>query len=303
MDDIKFQYYPASVYETTPLGECSLKDMLHAIKHPKAEIVELFKQIEVASESGDKKTKDRLKSKLFYFTPCIVSDGKGRKYENIVSWTGVLLIDIDNLDTETAKELKQYLFDTYPFIIASYLSASKRGVKLLARIPQCYSTEEFKSYFYGLMVKFQWIKGMDLAPQNCSLPAYLTYDYDLLMREDATIFTDRGMKVDEFKVYEGEFEEVEASEKDRENIKNILQGSFNKITDSGHFICRNTCLSAWGFVAAGYFTEEEMEEYLFELIEDTPYLQNKLSSYKKTCIDMKRLGLSSPLILNRDEQA
>lgn len=301
LDDIKFQYYPASVYHTTPSGACSLRQMLYGIKNPKSETVEIFKQIEQASLDGDKKLKDKLKAQTVYFTPCIVSDGKGRKYENIVRWTGILLVDIDNLEPEIAKALKQYLFDTYDFVIASFLSVSKRGVKVLIRIPQVSSVEDFKSYFYGLMVNWQWIEGMDLAPQNCSLPAYLTYDYDLLMREDASVFSNRGMKIDELKVYSGEDIEVDATEEDRETIKRLIKSAFDKITDSGHYICRSSCIVGWGYCAAGYFTEEEMEEYLFELIDDNDYLSTKSKAYKKTCLDMKKVGMASPLTLQDNE--
>ncbi len=133
------------------------------------------------------------------------------------------------------------------------------------------------------------------------MPAYSTYDKELLMREDATVFEERGMKIDEFKVYSGEPIEIEASEEDREYIKNILKRSMDKITDSGHYICRSTCLSGWGYCGAGYFTEEEMEEFLFELIDDNEYLSAKSKAYKKTCLDMKSKGITSPLILNETD--
>jgi len=296
----KFQYYPASVYETTPLGICTLYDMLNAIKNPRKEIEVIFKEIEKASAEKNKKRKDELKTKLYYFNPCILTDGLGRKYTNIVSFSGILLVDIDNLEADIAISLKKYLFETYDFVIASFLSVSKLGVKLLIRCPISKTVDEFKSYFYGLMVNWQWIEGMDLAPQNPSLPAYLTYDRELLMREDATVFSERGVKIDEFKEYIGDPIEVEATEDDRIKIISILKRSFDKIDNSGHFICRSGCLAGWGYCGAGYFTEDEMQEILFELIDDTPYLQSKLKNYKQTCLDMKRIGISAPLTLKEN---
>jgi hypothetical protein len=297
IDSVKFQYYPSSVYETVPLGMCSLRDMLSAIQSPKETTLKVFKEIEEASKVGDKKLKDKLKSQLFYFNPCCVMDGTGRKYENIISYTGVLLVDIDNLDEDVAVALKKYLFDTYDFVIASFLSVSKKGVKILVRIPVALDVNDFKSYFYGLMSSWQFIKNMDFAPQNPSLPAYLTYDREILIRENPSIFNRRGIKVDEFKQYSGEKIEVEATEEDRETIIRILTSMMNKITDSGHYICRSTCILGWGYCGAGYFSEDEMQDILFDLIDSNDYLSQKPKSYKKTCLDMKNLGMSAPLTL------
>lgn len=297
LDTTKFQYYPNSVYETVPLGVCSLRDMLNAIKSPKENILTIFKEIEEASKVGDKKRKDKLKSQLFYFNPCCVMDGTGRKYENIVSYTGILLVDIDNLDEEVAIALKQYLFDTYDFVISSFLSVSKKGVKVLIRIPVVRDVKSFKSYFFGLMSSWQYIKNIDFSPQNPSLPSYLTYDREILIRENPNIFNRRGIKVDEFKEYSGERIEVNATEEDRNTIIKILTSMMNKITDSGHYICRSTCILGWGYCGAGYFTEDEMQYILFDLIDSNDYLSQKPKVYKKTCLDMKNLGISAPLTL------
>ena len=297
LSETVFQFYPNSVYETVPLGFCSLRDMLTAIKSPKEHILKVFQEIEKATKAGDKKLKDKLKSKLYYRNPCCVMDGKGRKYENIVRFTGVLLVDIDNLEEDVAKALKTYLFDTYDFVIASYLSVSKRGVKILVRIPIALDVNDFKSYFYGLMSSWQYIKNMDYAPQNPSLPAYLTYDNEILIRENPSIFDRRGIKVDEFKTYEGEKVEVEATEEDRETILRILTSMISKITDSGHYILRSTALCGWGYTGAGYFSEGEMEDVLFSLVDDNDYLSQKSKAYKKTILDMKNIGMSAPLTL------
>ena len=301
--DTKIQFYPASVYESAPIGVCTLADMLTSIKNPKPKILETFKLIEKASLEKNKKEKDRLKATLYYFTPCIWSNGNSRKYSDIVSWSGLAILDFDNLEVDQAIKLKQFIFDEYSFVIASFLSSSKQGVKAIVRIPVVKSVDEFKSYFYGLMVTFQWVLGADASAQNSSLPNYLTYDYDILIRNDATVFNKTGYKEDEFKVYEGEITIVDdVSEDDRETIKYILRKSFEKITDSGHYICRSACLAGFGYCGAGYFDTEEMREYLYELIEDTPYLQSKVKAYKQTCDDMIVRGLGSPLYLEKHAQ-
>ncbi len=40
-----------------------------------------------------------------------------------------------------------------------------------------------------------------------------------------------------------------------------------------------------------------MQDILFDLIDSNDYLSQKPKSYKKTCLDMKNLGMSAPLTL------
>ena len=88
--DTKFQYYPSDIRVVKPLGDITLYDYLYKIKNPTEQTVNLFKQIEEASSVGDLKLKAELKAKTYYFTPCIFSDGQGRSYSNIKSWTGLM---------------------------------------------------------------------------------------------------------------------------------------------------------------------------------------------------------------------
>ena len=300
--DIEFAYFPANIESKKPLGKVRLYDYLKAIKNPRPEIVQLFKEIEKASLAKDKKLKDELKSKLYYFLPCVELDGEGRSYENVVGFSGLMIVDLDNLEVEFAKEIKEYLFYTYPFVIASFLSASKKGVKLIIKIPKVQSVNQFKSLFYGLMSEWQFYKGMDFTPKNSVLANYLTYDMELLYRLDATEWTKEGIQLDEFQVYEGEIEPLEeVDEADVEKIKLILKRMFSNIVDAGHQTVRTCGLLGGGWVAYGYMSYDGMKDYLFELIESTPYLQSKLKTYKTTCIQMLNKGMLAPIKVREDE--
>jgi len=299
----EFFYFPANIESKKPIGRVTLYNYLKAIKQPKPEIVTLFKEIEKASLAGDKKLKDELKSKLYYFLPCVELDGLGRSYENVTGFTGLMIADMDNLEPNFAKELKEHLFYTYPFVIASFLSASKKGVKAIINIPKVSSINQFKSLFYGLMSEWQYYKGMDFTPKNSVLANYLTYDTELLYRLDATQWVKEGIQLDEFKEFEGEFEPLEEVDaKDVEKIKLILKRMFSNIVDAGHQTVRSASLVGGGWVAYGYISYDDMKEYLFELIEDTPYLQSKLRTYKTTCLQMLAKGMTAPLKLKEDEE-
>lgn len=299
LNSVKFNYFPANINNCNSLGEVSLGQYLKSIKLPKEDIVKSFKKIEEASLKGDKETKDKLKSKLYYFTPCVTLDGKGRGYENITGFTGIMIVDLDNLTPEFAKEIKEYLFETYPFVIASFLSASKKGVKLLIRIPKVNSTEEFKALFYGLMSEWQYYKGIDFTSKNAVLPNFLTYDKELLYRLNATEWTRKGIQLNAFPLQGKEVEPLEdVSEEDVEDIKLRLFKLFDKIVDNGHYAVRSASLLAGGWVGYGYMEYDDMLEYLFELIENTPYLQSKIKTYKRTCVEMLNKGMTSPIELN-----
>lgn len=301
--DIEFNYFPANIESKKPLGKVSLYNYLKAIKNPQEHIVDLFIAIEKASLEKNKQLKDELKSRLYYFLPCVTLDGEGRSYTNVTGFTGLMVVDLDNLEVEFAKEIKDYLFNTYPFVIASFLSASKKGVKLIIKIPKVESIEEFKSLFYGLMSEWQFYKGMDFTPKNSVLANYLSYDRELLYRLNATEWNKKGIQLEEFKEFTGEVELLEnVTEEQVAKVKLILKRMFANITDAGHNTVRSASLLGGGFAGSGYLSYDDIRDYLFELIEETPYLQTKLKTYKATCVQMISKGLTAPIKLKEDER-
>lgn len=301
--DTVFSYFPANIESKKPIGKVTLYNYLKAIKNPQPHIVDLFMEIEKASLAGNKQLKDELKAKLFYFLPCVTLDGQGRSYTNLTGFTGLMIVDLDNLDVGFAKEIKEYLFKTYSFVIACFLSASKKGVKLIIKVPIVKSIDEFKAIFYGLMSEWQFYKGMDFTPKNSVLANYLTYDRELLYRLDATEFNKKGIQLDEFKEHVGEIEILKnVTEEQVNKVKLILKRMFANIIDAGHNTVRSASLLGGGFAGSGYLSYEDMRDYLFELIEQTPYLQTKLKTYKTTCVQMLTKGVTSPVKLKEDEE-
>jgi hypothetical protein len=73
-----------------------------------------------------------------------------------------------------------------------------------------------------------------------------------------------------------------------------------KIVDSGHFIVRSTALSAGGYVASGYYTQEEAEDILYSLIAENDYCKKNLRGYKQTAKEMISRGMKSPLYLKNE---
>lgn len=291
MKDIIFPYYDADITHHTPLGYVSLAYMLNAIKHPKKDIKHIFEQIMIADENKDAKLKQELKTKLFSFNPCVLIEGK-RKYDNIKSFTGIMMLDFDKMESVNyAEDFKQYLFNAYPYIIASWLSASKRGVRAVVKIPICKDKDEFKQYFGAIEIDLKIYKGFDPAPKNCVLPLFISYDPNLLLRDNATTFNKKFIPIERpvIKQY---------IVTDKSNvIESIILKRINTITDSGHTILRATAYLLGGFVGANYIDYNYSIQMINRMIDSHHYLSQKAYVYKKTALTMIKKGINNPTYL------
>lgn len=297
-----FYYYPSNVKITKPLGKITLKDFIRANSNPSDEIKKVFEEIHKASSEGNEKLKSELKSKLYYFNPCIVTDGKNRAYENITSFTGLCVMEFDKI--EHAEELRDFIFSKLKSCICAYISPSGSGVKTIIRIPVVKTVEEFKSYFYGLGYWFSKFIGFDGTAQNPALPLFLSWDKDLRFREDAEVWTQRGEKLNEFKEYEGNFEQVEeVNEEDLKRIYKIIDKAFEKIEEeqTAHHIIRNTSLVVGGFIGAGYIDFETISDYMCSKVEASDYCSKNVRGYCLTIQQMLTKGSLAPLMLDEND--
>jgi hypothetical protein len=291
MKDIIFPYYDADITHHTPLGYVSLDYLLNAIKSPKKDIKHIFEQIMIADENKDVKLKQELKTKLYSFNPCVFIEGK-RKYENIKHFTGLLMLDFDKMESvEYAKEFKEYLFNKNKFIISSWLSASKRGVRAVVKIPICSSVDEFKHYFNAIQNELGSYKGFDAAPKNCVLPLFMSYDPEILIRNDYSVWTRKFIPIKKPPVIQYVVSDKTSS------IEKIILNRINTITDSGHGILRATAYLLGGYVGAGYLDYNYSIQMINKMIDSHHYLSKKGYVYKKTSLTMINKGMLNPVFL------
>lgn len=293
-----FQYYPARVDTKRPLGTVNLAELIKAIKDPSPDIREVFKQIAAAELAQDMTLKAKLKQEnLYYFTPCVLSNGKSRKYEDIEMFTGLAVLDFDHIDH--AEAFKRFIFNKYTFVWVAFLSASKRGVKFLIKIPKAKSIKDFKSYFYGLGYEFDKYKGFDGTPQNAVLPLFLSVDEGLLYREDPTTYKTRGAKLNAFEIgHKSQPLEHAPTDDDVKRIYGNIKKAFDAITSNGHPQVVGACVSLGGYVASGYLPQHEAEALAFNLIENNSYLQKGIKGYQATAKTAIQTGMKSNLKLN-----
>lgn len=305
---IKFQYYAGDITKPVPLGYLTLSQFIDRHQNPSGEILDIFDDIEDAARNGNKKLKDKIKQEnLFYFTPgALFKEKYNRRYENIVSFTGLAQIDIDNLEHDEAIDLKHWLFDNYKEMYCVYVSPSRKGVKALIRIPVVKNVKEFKEYYQAIEDEFDWIAGFDSAPKNLALPLFLSYDTDILWRESASEWNKKAdLQPEELPnlhnkplpnsvILDGD----ETVYKSRAYFRKITLDLFSKklenINDAGHIILRSAALILGSRVGAGYLTQSDAEQYAEWCVNNNGYLKKGISGYVTTAKWAIKQGIKNP---------
>lgn len=292
MTGIRFQYYSADIRDTRPLGDLDLWQFLMAIREPKPHIIEVFDRIRKADKDRDEATKAKLKTHLYYFTPAVMVD-ECRCYDSIREFTGLMVLDFDKLEPAMAVELKTDLMQAYNFIIASWLSASGRGVRALVNIPQVSTVDEYKALFSGLMhlTDLGKINGFDRAPQNPVLPLFMSYDPDIQFADTPGIWETPYHPCERPPIKQYKFEHSPT------RVERLIKSAIDRITDNGHPQLRAAAFRLGGYVGAGYIDREEAVNMITHMIEANAYLSIKPDVYKKTAKTMIDKGTEKPLYL------
>lgn len=290
MQTIIFNYYDADIKRSIPLGNVTLQYFINAIRSPKIDIKHIFERIRIAEEQGDMATKQELKSKLYSFTPCVYVQG-ARKYDNIQHWTGLLVLDFDHLQSDYAVEFKEYLFNEYKFIIATWLSASRHGVRALVKIPQCYSVDEFKQYYAAIERILNCYNGFDKAPKNCILPLFFSYDAEILYRDNPQLWDEKYIEPKPLTIKQYIIDDKSSL------VERIIAKKINPIDGNGHPQLRAATYLLGGYCGAGYIDLSDAVNIAHQLIDSNAYLRQKASIYKKTAITMINQGMNEPTYL------
>lgn len=294
---IAFQYFSGNIKKSYPIGWITIEQFIKANREPRKQTLELFEKIANCESQGDLKFKAKLKEQLYSFTPCVHLSGS-RAYSNIIGFTGLLVLDFDHI--HNALDFKEFLFEEYTFIFLCWISPSMRGVKALVKIPIVNTTDEFKSYFYGIAETMEQYNGFDGTGQNCVLPLFQSMDNDILYRPDSTVWATKGFKVNSFDSSPACAIKVESSDRSVKEILKIIDSSIDKITGEGHPQLRSACLAIGGYIANGYIDHSTALMQIDYKIESNQYLSKGISGYKKTARWAVNMGMCKPLQLNFD---
>lgn len=298
--DTTFQYYPSNVKITKTLGSTTLRDFVESIRNPKEEIIKVFNQIAKYAELGDLENKNKLKqTRLFYVTPSVITNGNGRSYSDVESYNPLMVVEFDKISF--AKELKEYLFNICKSVVAAFLSPSKTGCKFIVRIPDVEDAFDYKEYFCGIACHLDKIKGFDIANYNPLLPLFISWDPDILVRENPATWSGRGEKISCFPRADLGFKSIDVSNVTDINpkvimlVKDRIRNLISAINVDGHSRIRSISLVAGGFVAYGYLPEIDMWDIIRDSIESNLDMYKNKRHYLNTAMHFLKKGQSSPL--------
>jgi len=135
--------------------------------------------------------KDRLKLSLPAFTASgIFKDG--RKKENLVSHTGIIQIDID--DIPNPSEIKEKLSKD-PFTYIAFISPSGKGLKLIVKIP---SEIEKHEYYFNRLLDYYKINYNLIVDERCkdiTRLCFLSSDPSIYVNNESFEFNDTNRDV------------------------------------------------------------------------------------------------------------
>lgn len=305
----KIQYYKQKYdaendtykFSTKATGVITLGSLLNSIKNPKKNIKELIDEIRITFNNS---TRSELKSKLPGFTIQSFNDGKRRAYNNIIHFTGLIVLDFDGIDVKSnATELKKFLFQNYPFIIASFISPSG-AVKCIMRIPIAKNLIEYKSYHRAVNEHFKQYKGWDNTTKNAVLIMFYTYDKNILIREDAIEFNE---KIDEnIVVKNNNFINFTPTISNNSTINKArvllyIETIFNGIINNGHPQVIRLSSKLGSFSKFYNLNPIEMQQWMNSNIEKHPYLIKDPNNYKTTAKRFFEEGYLNPLQLPNNQ--
>lgn len=290
---IRCQYYAGNIRNSQPLGITTFDRVLDGIANPKPHLEQLIQAIRQESDEGKRSA---LKTQLTAFTPCAIVSGR-RRYANITEFTGIAMLDFDKLpDPQHAIQLKEYLFESFPWICAAWLSSSGKGVRAAVRIPRVLKVVHFKQHFAALEKTLGDYLGFDSAPKNCILPLFYSIDRKLLRRplQTCELFTD--IVIAQPPPTRPAPPASMADEgTTRSRALHAARVAIQRITGNGHPQLRAAAYALGGYVGSGILTPTEALQHLDTLIESNAYLAKKPSVYKRTARDMITAGAAAPL--------
>lgn len=294
MEKIEFQYYRNDVSSSEYAGFITLDRFLQSIKNPKEETRQLLKKIEQAAKNNDIKLKSELKKHLYAFTPDVVVK-KRRTYEDVIKYTGLLVLDFDKINNSI--NFKEYLFNTYSCVIAAWISPSKKGVKALVKIPIVKTKKEFKSYSWGLSAEMEVYKGFDLVVNNAVLLLFIGYDKDILIRNNPDTWTKKGIQINSFDLSKVKDFKPNDNITDKQSLWVIdwFKKGINSIYDNGHPTLRSYCVALGGYSSGGYISLFDAINLAESQVTQNSYLQKGISGYQKTAKQSIIFGTSKPL--------
>jgi len=302
--DVVFPYFNGNIKLTKVEGHINLDQFIRVHRNPKLKTVDILHKVAEASKKGDQKLKRELKQQLATFTPSVnIEVGGWRRYSQIASWTGLMQMDFDGIESFIdVIDLKNLLFDTYKEIVCCYVSPSRKGVKALLRTVIPTDAEHYKAMHKAVQVEMEQYSYFDVATKNAVLPLFLGWDQHILWRDYSEC--EEWSLEDRYEIPKVQLLSkpnfIPTSFSDREyqyyydKCIRIFTDNMAMINDSGHPQLRTNCLILGSRAGAGYITLFEAKELAISCIKANPYFSKGEGGYMDTANWAIEQGSKSP---------
>ena len=186
-----------STYKTEVKGSIRLDDMLQMIQNGSHS--DLIGKL----RAGDKTAKQHL--------PTFAAHGSfefSRKANDFIEASGIVILDIDDIDKEELEESKQMIMDEDDHVLACMISPSGNGIKVLYYVdPETITVDNYKQIGKQIIDRFDDYGHVDnLSITDCLIA---TYDPNILINENVEAAY---IYIDETKIEKnGELEERDTS--------------------------------------------------------------------------------------------
>lgn len=221
---------------------------------------------------------------------------KGRRHEDIVSFTGLLFIDIDECKhPKTIKEIMTKIKHT----VAVWYSSSG-NVHALIKIPVCLNVDEFKRRYKAfIQVLEPFIKGLGMIDSITSNPtqlAFESYDVEIIVKKNPITF-EHILPVKKQSLQKSIIPPTDAREK---WCVNWITRSIDSINTLGYPQLLQYSYTLGGYSAGGYISQSLAEETLLNAINNNEYFNSNessgsLTTYQKGGLAAFRKGLEKPI--------
>lgn len=144
------------------------------------------KMVEQVRSEQDSEQRNILKSKL----PAICFSGEfnHRSKGGFKKHSGFICLDFDHFPSQDALQSHRDVLLQCEYTYALFLSPSGDGLKMVVRIPDSCTVDEHVQY-YVAMCDFLSIENLDSKTKDIARACYMSYDPDIYINEQATVWT------------------------------------------------------------------------------------------------------------------
>ena len=202
-----------------------------------------------------------------------------RSRNSLVKSSGLLTLDFDNVqDLQKKKnELKKL-----PYMLSVFISPSGRGLKAIVRTPIVKDDKEYKKIFNALKTS---LNGLDESGKDISRACFFSYDPDIYINPDATVYTQQQETT--------QFDKKQLKRNDYQLAGRVLRIIQNAIEGERHTKILNASRLMGGYVEAKKISYDEavrlLEQEAYQ-IDPEDYQTNKRAIY-----DGLEDGMKNPL--------